>query len=90
MDPLVLSSLLILASLSSLSGSEKSDDDEQKIKNIVKEMENCDIKRVVIEAEEFIEQQKSLSLSTSDSPRASDRFLSPDVFIDGGIVPGKT
>ena len=89
MDPLVLSSLLILASLSSLSGSEKSDDDEQKIKNIVKEMENCDIERVVLEAEEFIEQQKSLSLSTSDSPRAP-RFLSPDVFIDGGIVPGKT
>ena len=84
----VLISVLVLAALQSLSG-ERNTATEQKIKSIVREMENCDISRVVIEAEEFIEQQKTVSM-TPDSASARDRFLSPDVFLDGGIVPGKT
>ena len=82
-------SILILAAFQHLSGT-KTGDNEQKINQIIKEMENCDINRVVIEAEEFIEQQKTASASREESPRASDRFLSADTFIDGGIVPGKT
>ena len=51
-------------------------------------MENCDITRAVLEAEEFIDHQREAAAASLRSPRAQDRFLSPQVGGQEGITMG--